>query len=308
MIPKLDSDSPDPGYHELKPHPDVSNPVLTAADVTDEDAEFVADPFLFRSSEVGWHLFFETQRRTGHGVIGHATSPDGRRWFYDRTVIDAGWHTAFPYVFRWEGEHYLLPAGGGHMPLFRAATFPTEWEIVTEELVLDRDCYQRGTTDTAIIRWGGAWWLFDNDGNTDLHVYYNHGDLETGTWTRHPENPVVRGNETCSRPCGRFLPRDDHVLAFYMDTTDQYGERVSVHRIETLTETAFSQTELDTSPILDGSLLQRFLFTRPAWCARKMHHYDEWWVPEERRWICAVDGHDGSEWSIGIYAISPSTD
>jgi hypothetical protein len=42
----------------LGPHAGLTNPVLTAADVTDVDAEFVADPFLI-NHERGWFMFFE---------------------------------------------------------------------------------------------------------------------------------------------------------------------------------------------------------------------------------------------------------
>ena len=38
------------------------NPAVTARDVTDIEAEFVADPFMIRRKGV-WHLFFEAFRK-----------------------------------------------------------------------------------------------------------------------------------------------------------------------------------------------------------------------------------------------------
>ncbi|GAH50708.1 unnamed protein product, partial [marine sediment metagenome] len=88
-----------PGPFRLEPCPDASNPVLTAADVTDVRASFVADPFMILSGGV-WHMFFEVmdaQRRLG--VIGLATSDDARRWTYQRVVLAEPFHLSYPHVF-----------------------------------------------------------------------------------------------------------------------------------------------------------------------------------------------------------------
>jgi hypothetical protein len=86
----------------------IRNPVLTAADVTDRSAAFVADPFLLRDRR--WHLFFEVlDGRTSKGEIGHAESEDGRRWKYDRIVLTEPFHLSYPFVLRDGDDHYLIP-------------------------------------------------------------------------------------------------------------------------------------------------------------------------------------------------------
>ena len=48
----------------------ITNPVLTASDVTDIDAEFVADPFLFYENS-SWYMFFEVYVPSkGRGKLG----------------------------------------------------------------------------------------------------------------------------------------------------------------------------------------------------------------------------------------------
>ncbi|EMA59373.1 glucosamine inositolphosphorylceramide transferase family protein, partial [Halorubrum lipolyticum] len=91
------------------------NPAFTAEDVTDFGAvDFVADPFMLPGPD-RWHLFFEVcnYARDPDAVIGHATSPDGLRWEYDRAVLNTGEHLSFPYVFEWEGTRYMVPEEGG---------------------------------------------------------------------------------------------------------------------------------------------------------------------------------------------------
>lgn len=58
--------------------PCVKNPILTCADVSDVNASYVADPFLFMdSSKSPWHIFFEVMNfERGKGEIAHAVSRD----------------------------------------------------------------------------------------------------------------------------------------------------------------------------------------------------------------------------------------
>ena len=84
----------------LAPHPDIGDrAVLSAADVTDTRARFVADPFLWRSA-TGWHMFFEVyDEPLRRGVIAHATSGDGLAWKYDCVVLEEPFHLSYPHVF-----------------------------------------------------------------------------------------------------------------------------------------------------------------------------------------------------------------
>ncbi|MFC7138064.1 hypothetical protein ACFQRB_19535 [Halobaculum litoreum] len=115
------------------------NPVLTAADVTDFGrTDCVADPFLFVTADGDWHMFFEvyTQNRQPSAVIGHAESTDGYDWSYDRVVLEADEHLSYPYVFKWEGDHYMVPdtwakeRGPAAITLYKAESFPYGWEPV----------------------------------------------------------------------------------------------------------------------------------------------------------------------------------
>src|SRR5690242_2048118 len=83
----------------LSPAPGISNPVLTAQDVTDVPAAFLADPFmLFANGD--WYMFFEIMHRERRvGEIGLATSRDGLRWEYRKVVLRETFHLSYPCVF-----------------------------------------------------------------------------------------------------------------------------------------------------------------------------------------------------------------
>ena len=65
-----------PSPLQLGPPPGTSNPVLSKGQITDVNAEGVADPFLVQSGN-SWTMFFEViDATTGRGKIGLATSAD----------------------------------------------------------------------------------------------------------------------------------------------------------------------------------------------------------------------------------------
>ena len=70
------------------------NPVVTAADVTDIPAEFVADPFMLHAGD-RWHMFFEVlNRETQLGAIAFATLPLRELPDVDQPVVSVD--TSYP--------------------------------------------------------------------------------------------------------------------------------------------------------------------------------------------------------------------
>ena len=106
-------------------------PVLTAADVTDVEALFVADPFLVRNGELSY-LFVEVlNRATHHGDIGVAVSHDqGVSWRYQEIVLDEDWHLSYPMVFSWQARWYMVPQSNRGVQLYEAESFPGKWRRV----------------------------------------------------------------------------------------------------------------------------------------------------------------------------------
>src|SRR3989338_2108222 len=65
---------------QLCPPVGRNNPVLTASEVTDVRAVFVADPFMIQKDAV-WHMFFEVYNASSNkGALGRALSEDGFCW------------------------------------------------------------------------------------------------------------------------------------------------------------------------------------------------------------------------------------
>ncbi len=299
-VPSFPTDA-DRGPAVFEPAGDI-NPVLTAADVTDFGrTDCVADPFLYVTEAGDWHMFFEvyTHNREPTAAIAHAESADGYDWAYDRVVLETDEHLSYPYVFRADGEYYMVPdrwakeRGPAGVTLYRAERFPHEWEPVA-------DLVQPATPlhDFSPFRWEGRWWALLGDG-TDLYAYYSD-ELEAPEWTPHKANPVVEGRPTAARPGGRPIVFDDRVLAFYQDCSHRYGERIHAYEIAELTPDSYVDAPRADSPVVNptGGL---------GWNSGAMHQVDPWYDGEG--WHCAVDGNLGlgyqvlgeHHWAIGIY-------
>jgi len=292
----------------LKPKPvsGIANPILTAEDVYDyKNVDFVADPFLFPSDTGGWHLFFEIYNRDRRptAVIGHATTEDaGRSWQYDGIVLQTDVHLAFPYVFKWDGEFYMIPDrwvknNPADIRIYRTSSLPDGWQPVS--VIVDPD---RQLTDCVVFRWNNQWWamLGSDDGCYELHLYHSK-NLHTSSWTPHERNPVVTGRPEAARPAGRPLVGDDRITVFFQDCVKQYGHRVRAFDIEQLSSTTYADYERQESPILEAS--DRWF----GWNSGRMHHIDPWYTVDG--WRCAVDGNIGvgqhvfgpDHWAIGMY-------
>jgi len=255
-------------------------PILTRHDVTDRDADFVADPFLIRTDDRWWMFFEVWSRSRRRGEIGVASSNDLVDWRYQGIALSEQFHLSYPLVFEWEGEYYLLPecSATSSVRLYRAAGFPWQWECVATLLT-------GGVwLDPTIFRYDDLWWLMvetDKDyGYDTLRLYYSE-HLDRG-WREHPASPVVRGDRQTARPAGRVVVADGRPVRFAQDCDGGYGLRVRAFEISLLTTEEYAERPLGL--VLDGAEL--------GWNRRGMHHLDPHQVPPAAGtgWVACVDG------------------
>lgn len=296
------------GDFDVIPHSDVSNPVLSAEDVTDvADARYVADPFYV--FEDGIHnLFFEIFTGNEKGVIGHATSDNGRTWTYQQRVLEEPFHLAFPYVFQYESDWYMIPDYFYHktglftvkkqfystdldhsVRLYRSIDFPAEWELATTFLP------QKRVTDSVVFQWKGLWYLLVRGEETGVALYYSE-DIESNVWNPHPESPITTTN-TMGRMAGRPIIDQDLYLPF-QDGRYLYGEKVRCCRVDVLNENQYEHNEISTSPIVQAQF-------DGGWNDQGMHHIDASPFTEYGQDFVIVDGCNRDEnWSIGMYEMT----
>lgn len=261
------------------PPKETMNPVLTANDVTDVPAKFVADPFMLKEGNT-WYMFFEVLNSlTKQGDIGLATSNDGLHWTYKKIVLDEPFHLSYPHVFKWDNEYYMIPEAHqtSSVRLYKAINFPTKWAFV-KTLFSGTDYL-----DPTIFHYSDKWWIFTGTNrkkNDTLHLCYS--DNIMGTWFEHPDSPVIKGDASKARPGGRVLIFDGRIIRYAQDVTPTYGTQLRAFEIDILTPTSYKEHELDKSPVLKASGI--------GWNRDGMHNIDSHQIDKDR-WIACVDGN-----------------
>lgn len=268
----------------LVPSKHTINPVLTAKDVTDVKAEFVADPFMIQGeskADPSWYMFFEVlDKADDKGKIGLATSKNGYHWTYKHLVLQEPFHLSYPYVFKWDNEYYMIPETyqANAVRLYKAVNFPYEWEF--ETTLIDNECY----VDSSLCYVNDYWWLFTASINWDtLHLYYSK--TLTGPWQKHPKSPLITGDKSTARPGGRAVVLNNTIIRYAQDDLHVYGEKVRAFEITELSPTTYREREVSNSPILSPS--------GSGWNAIGMHTVDPHAVTSANasdHWIACVDG------------------
>lgn len=255
----------------------IKNPVLTAMDVTDVRAKFIADPFMIREKS-RWYMFFEVMNQaSGKGEIGFAFSDDGMHWDYRQIVLREPFHLSYPYVFMWENDFYMIPESSSKksIRLYKATHFPDKWEFVQDLLAGSH------FMDSSIFYYSNTWWLFTcTSTNSDLLKLFYAGDLE-GPWFEHPSNPIVAQDAHIARPCGRALVWGDRIIRYAQDDYPNYGNQVHAFEITKLTLTDYQEIKCPIDPILKA--------IGRGWNKNGMHNIDPHFLGEDK-WVACVDG------------------
>jgi hypothetical protein len=263
----------------LVPINNNSNPVLTASDVTDVPAVFVADPFMIKDNST-WYMFFEVYNSTVNlGEIAYATSNDGISWNYEKTIIKGKFHLSYPYVFKWNDEYYMMPETHPDIGirLYKAINFPTNW-------VYYNNIIDGFYSDPSVLYYRNKWWLFTSEGgsNDTLLVFYSDNLL--GPWTQHPKSPIIKGNPHIARPAGRVVLFEGRIFRYAQDDYPEYGRQVYAFEINELTTTTYHEKIVSEEAILKPS--------GTGWNALGMHNIDPVQIGENQ-WIACVDGWGG---------------
>jgi hypothetical protein len=154
-----------------------------------------------------------------------------------------------------EGEFYMVPEGSadGDIKLYKAKTFPHEWELVR---VMIPDIV---AVDMTLFYKDDRWWMFANvvekDGfsaNDELYIYHCK-DFLTDEWIAHTQNPVISSVET-SRPAGHILTYNDELYRPSQNSVGWYGRATNFNKIVTLTEDEYKEEFVSeiTPEFVDG--------------------------------------------------------
>ena len=285
----------------IKPFKRVKNPIITKSIVTDRiNPTGVADPFIVM--EKGrYHMFFEViggeHPTTGAKVdeIGHAYSDNLIDWTYTEIVLSVqehGHRSAYPNVFKVDGEWYMLPDVTGNVKLYKATNFPLEWTF-------EADLLTGGFVDTNIFKIGSIWYMTTTIRNGNgVSLYYNDsGDWKNSNWTLHPGGTIIPNTPEFGqhRGGGNHMIVDDCVYLPIQEVPEgkSYGYSTRLYKLVNLSPTTVEAVDMGLLAIAQHN---------GDWNDSSMHHVS--YAKYLDRKIFAVDGTGPTDplgYSIGLY-------
>lgn len=219
---------------------------------------FLADPFTIRVDGVHYIFVEEYSFARRKGVIS-AYRLEGNEPRRLGVVLEEAHHLSFPFLFRVEGEIFMVPESGEDrsVKIYRSANFPHGW---VEAGVLLKDV---PAVDTILFRHGSLWWMLTTiqgkgPGLNNAELYAFHAADPLGNWTAHRKNPVVmdarRGRN------GGFL-RDEYgnpCRVAQVPGFTFYGAGSAIYRIDEITPDTYRESPIEQVrptffPKLDGT-------------------------------------------------------
>lgn len=222
-----------------------------------------ADPFVIQErtregalTNRAW-IFVEEMLFAEHrGALAVIEAHRDGTWSPPVRILERPYHLSYPCVFRWNGDFYMVPETGGDrtVQLFRATSFPFEWEQVS---VLLRDIE---AVDATPFEHEGRWWMYLTTPSTpnvydDLSLYV--ADSPLGPWTPHRRNPIL-SDIVGGRCAGRPFRHQGKLIRAAQDGARRYGHAMQLRELVTLSEDAWEERAIarilpDWAPGLGGT-------------------------------------------------------
>ncbi len=213
-------------------------------ELTPPKSHFWADPFPIKH-EGRFYIFFEEATLSperGHISVIEVDQKGIKQG--PIKVLERDYHLSYPFVFKWQGHHYMIPETGSNrtVELYRCISFPDKWEL---EKVLLEDI---AAYDATLFEDKGLWWMFVTLGRRgvtipchELHLFY--AECPHGPWHPHKKNPV-KLDARSSRPAGRLFSSQGILYRPAQNCSIRYGYAISLNRVMRLDLDEYREEEI----------------------------------------------------------------
>ncbi len=195
-----------------------------------------------------------------------------------RSVMNTGRHLSYPFVFKWQGDLYMVPEAGAsrEVALWKCEELPDRWTKAATLLTGVR------FSDATLVEHDGLWWLFLTLGThgiwlaDELSLY--HADSPMGPWTAHGDNPV-KSDARSARPAGNLVHRDGVLYRPAQDCGTGYGKATVLNRVDRLDRESFNETavgRIDASWRKDCLRTHTLSFSENYWAVDGLRLLPRW--------------------------------
>src|SRR5258708_2332026 len=221
---------------------------------------FYADPFVVDREGQHWLFFEDYEYQSRRGRIACACVSTGGEVGEVRTVLEAGYHLSYPYIFSDRDDLYMIPESGAEdvVRLYRCENFPDRWSWIA-------DLFHGPAFDTSICHHDGLWWFFTTLQDPRGHgvaLYLFYSESLTGKWQYHPANPISYDVRN-ARGAGHLFKREGKLIRPSQSGIIRYGYSFALNEVARLTPSEYEERMILTvEPTLFGDLMATHTYNR----------------------------------------------
>jgi hypothetical protein len=170
---------------------------------------FYADPFLWECKGRVFCFFEDYSYVSECGRISCGEVTAGCELVDVRPVLEPNYHLSYPFVFEDNGDMFLVPesAQNGTIDLYRATSFPYQWEYV-------RTMLDAPGLDTTIVWRDGLYWMFTSlsePRGSSVQLAALFSSSLTGKYEFHYQTPIT-SDIRLARCAGRVFEHDGALI------------------------------------------------------------------------------------------------
>ena len=212
--------------------------------VKDDGNRYYADPILFDHEGRCFLFLEEFPYASAKGVIGFCElDGSGRPVSTPDVIIESKGHLSYPFLFRHEGEIYMMPenAAENRLPLYRAERFPDRW-------VFERNLLENVRIhDATPFESAGQFWILGNTEGTGgsswdcLSLYSAPSPL--GPFVETSDNPLLIDTRF-SRSGGPVLTVEGQMIRPVQCCLGTYGRALRFMAVDRIEAGAIQQRQI----------------------------------------------------------------
>lgn len=208
--------------------------------LADPGNRFYADPMPIVVNGRTYIFFEDYPHSTKKGIISfvevHADGSVGPV----QPVLEESWHLSYPFLLQIGRDIFMVPESSSarDVAVYRADPFPHRW-VRHGTLLSGIDL-----SDATIVEHNAKLWMFgttrDGAGSPSDTLSIFSADRLEGSWTPHPQNPIVIDAVT-ARPAGPCIRQGNKLWRVTQDCRAGYGKAIGLVEVLQLDEHGYEQ-------------------------------------------------------------------
>ena len=196
----------------------------------------LADPFVVEENGRNWLFVEEIPAAAAKAHLSVIELGRDGGFSAPVPILDKPYHLSYPFVFRDQGEFFMLPETSANdtIELYRAIKFPFEWKL---HKVLFSNVR---AVDTTPVFLDGVWYILTTSARHGHETFLFWSKTLDGDWHYHPRNPIC-SDVRRARGAGALFRSRGNLIRPAQDCSVRYGYAIALNRVLKISPTDYAE-------------------------------------------------------------------